>query len=133
VHHSIYLDVPPEWLGERFLADAEHLKKTNETAYRHEYLGEEVGTGLEVFNNVELRIITQDEIATFDRIRQGLDFGYAVDPLCFERMHYDRKRRRLYLFTEISGLNLFNRQFWEKAQQYNDVWTIADSAEPKEY
>jgi phage terminase large subunit len=49
VHHSIYLDVPPEWLGERFLADAEHLKKTNETAYRHEYLGEEVGTGLEVF------------------------------------------------------------------------------------
>ena len=131
VHHSTYLDVPPEWLGERFLADAEHLKKTNEMAYRHEYLGEEVGTGLEVFNNVELRIIAQDEIAAFDRIRQGLDFGYAVDPLAFERMHYDRKRRRLYLFAEISGLNLFNRQFWEKAQQYNDIWTIADSAEPK--
>jgi len=131
VHHSTYLDVPPEWLGERFLADAEHLKKTNETAYRHEYLGEEVGTGLEVFNNIELRIITQDEIAAFDRIRQGLDFGYAVDPLAFERMHYDRTRRRLYIFAEISGLNLFNRQFWEKAQQYNDVWTIADSAEPK--
>ena len=131
VHHSDYLDVPREWLGERFLADAEHLKKVNETAYRHEYLGEEVGTGLEVFNNVELRIITQDEIAVFDRIRQGLDFGYAVDPLCFERMHYDRMRRRLYLFTEISGLNLFNRQFWEKAQRYNDVVTIADSAEPK--
>jgi len=131
VHHSTYLDVPPEWLGERFLADAEHLKKTNETAYRHEYLGEEVGTGLEIFNNVELRIIAQDEVAAFDRIRQGLDFGYAVDPLCFERMHYDRKRRRIYLFTEISGLNLFNRQFWEKAQRYNDIWTIADSAEPK--
>jgi phage terminase large subunit len=46
-------------------------------------------------------------------------------------MHYDRMRRRLYLFAEISGLNLFNRQFWEKAQRYNDVWTIADSAEPK--
>jgi len=131
VHHSTYLDVLPEWLGERFLADAEHLKKTNETAYRHEYLGEEVGTGFEIFNNIQLRIISQDEIAIFDRIRQGLDFGYAADPLCFERMHYDRMRRRLYLFTEISGLNLFNRQFWEKAQQYNDVWTIADSAEPK--
>ena len=131
VHHSTYLDVPSEWLGDRFLADAAHLEKTNETAYRHEYLGEEVGTGLEVFTNVELRAITENEIATFDRIRQGLDFGYAVDPLCFERMHYDRTRRRLYLFTEISGLNLFNRQFWEKAQQYNDVLTIADSAEPK--
>lgn len=131
VHHSTYLDVPPEWLGKRFLADAEHLKKINETAYRHEYLGEEVGTGLEVFTNVNLRAIRDDEIATFDRIRQGLDFGYAVDPLCFERMHFDRKRRRLYTFTEISGLNLFNRQLWEKAQRYNDVWTTADSAEPK--
>ena len=131
VHHSIYLDVPPEWLGDRFLADAGHLKKTNEMAYRHEYLGEEVGTGLEVFTNIELRTISDEEIATFDRIRQGLDFGYAVDPLCFERMHFDRKRRRLYIFTEISGLNLFNRQLWEKAQRYNDVWTTADSAEPK--
>lgn len=131
VHHSTYLDVPPEWLGERFLADAEHLKKTNEMAYRHEYLGEEVGTGLEVFTNIELRTISDEEIATFDRIRQGLDFGYAVDPLAFERMHYDRTRRRLYIFAEISGLNLFNRQFWEKAQRYNDVLTIADSAEPK--
>ena len=131
VHHSTYLDIPPEWLGDRFLADAEHLQKVNETAYKHEYLGKEVGTGLEVFNNIELRTIIDDELAIFDRIRQGLDFGYAVDPLCFERMHYDRMRRRLYLFTEISGLNLFNRQFWEKAQRYNDVWIIADSAEPK--
>lgn len=131
VHHSDYRDVPPEWLGERFLADAGHLKKTNETAYRHEYLGEEVGTGLEVFTNVKLRPIIQSEISVFDRIRQGLDFGYAVDPLCFERMHYDRKRRRLYLFAEISGLNLFNRRFWERAQRFNDVMTIADSAEPK--
>ncbi len=131
VHHSTYLDVPPKWLGERFLADAEHLKGTNETAYRHEYLGEEVGTGLEVFTNLELRAISDAEIASFEHIRQGLDFGYAIDPLCFERMHYDRKRRRLYLFKEISGLNLFNRQFWEKVQSCNDVATIGDSAEPK--
>lgn len=131
VHQSTYLDVPREWLGERFLADAEHLKKVNEASYRHEYLGEEVGTGLEVFTNVELRKITDEEIAMFDHIRQGLDFGYAVDPLCFERMHFDRTRRRIYLFAEISGLNLFNRQLWEKAQRYNDGWTIADSAEPK--
>ena len=39
-------------------------------AYRHEYLGEEVGTGLEVFTNVTLREITDEEIAVFDRIKQ---------------------------------------------------------------
>ncbi len=131
VHHSTYLDVPPEWLGERFLADAEHLKKTNETAYRHEYLGEEVGTGFEVFTNVVLQTIPDSLIQSFDNIRQGLDFGYAADPLCFIRLHYDKTRRRIYLFHEISGLNLFNREFAQRARAFNDVMTIADSAEPK--
>jgi len=131
VHHSTYLDVPPEWLGERFLVDAEHLKKTNETAYRHEYLGEETGTGLEVFTNVELRTITDQEIARFDKLYQGLDFGYAISPLAFERMHFDSTRRRLYIFAEVAGLNLFNNVFWMKAKKYNNVLTIADSEDPK--
>ncbi len=131
VHHSTYLDVPRHWLGERFLADAEHLKQVNELAYRHEYLGEEIGTGLEVFTNVQLDTITNEQIAGFDRIRQGLDFGYAAHPACFERLHYDSTRRRLYLFAEVAGLNLSNRLLWMKIQKYNDVITVADSAEPK--
>lgn len=131
IHHSDYRDVPREWLGERFLADAEHLEQVNETAYRHEYLGEEVGTGLEVFNNVKIREIPDSEIATFDQIRQGLDWGYAADPLCFERMHYNRKKRQLYIFFEISGINLFNRVFYEKAKQFGGILTKADSSEPK--
>ena len=52
VHHSTYLDVPRHWLGEPFIIEAEHLKKTNERAYNHEYLGEVTGTGGEVFDNV---------------------------------------------------------------------------------
>lgn len=131
VHHSTYLDVPRHWLGERFLTDAEHLKQVNELAYRHEYLGEEVGTGLEVFTNVQLETITDEQIARFDRIRQGLDFGYAAHPACFERLHYDSTRRRLYLFAEVAGLNLSNRLLSMKIQKYNDVITVADSAEPK--
>jgi PBSX family phage terminase large subunit len=131
VHHSTYLTVPHEWLGEIFITESEHLKNVNEMAYRHEYLGEETGTGLEVFTNVTIRTITDKEIEMFDHIRQGLDFGYAVDPLAFERMHFERRIRRLYLFKEISGIKLFNRQFYEKAKAYNDTPTIGDSAEPK--
>jgi len=131
VHHSTYLDVPQHWLGERFLTEAEHLKQVNELAYRHEYLGEEIGTGLEVFTNVILETITDEQIARFDRIRQGLDFGYAAHPACFERLHYDSTRRRLYLFAEVAGLNLSNRLLSMKIQKYNDVITVADSAEPK--
>lgn len=131
VHHSDYRNVPRSWLGEVFIVEAEHLKNTNEMAYRHEYLGEEVGTGLEVFHNVTLREITDDEIKTFDRIKQGLDFGYAADPVVFEKMHYDKTRRRLYLFYEFSGLQVSNRKLYDNIKDHLDVTTIADSAEPK--
>lgn len=130
VHHSDYRDVPAEWLGEAFITEAEHLQRVNEVAYRHEYLGEEVGTGLEVFSNVTIEPIVADG---FDQIRQGLDFGYAVDPLTFNRMHYSGKKRRLFVFDEISGIGLFNREYLEKmkAKNYHRELTIADSAEPK--
>src|SRR5690606_22836178 len=73
-------------------------------------------------------------IEMFEHIRQGLDIGYAADPVCWERVHFDRTRRRLDFLNEIQGINLFNREFWNKVSQvpgYNSVTTIADSSEPK--
>ena len=102
-HKSTYLQAPPEWLGEQFLAEAEYVKNTNERAYRHEYLGEAVGSGGEVFENLEIREITAEEIEHFDRIRNGLDWGYYPDPFAFNRMHYDAARRTLYLFDELTA------------------------------
>lgn len=131
VHHSDYRSVPVKWLGKVFIADAEHLAKTNEMAYRHEYLGEEVGTGLEVFTNVTLREMTDEEIARFDRIKQGLDFGYAVDPVAFEKMHYDKTRRKLYFFYEFSGIQVSNRKLYSSIKPHTLNMTIADNAEPK--
>lgn len=131
VHHSMYLTVPKESLGDVFLAEEEHLKKTNEMAYRHEYLGEEVGTGLEIFNNITLRKITDEEIRYFDRIRQGIDFGYAVDPVVFERIHYDKTRRRCYFFDEFSGVGVSNRKLYDRIKVHKRINTTADSAEPK--
>jgi len=48
-------------------------------------------------------------------------------------MHYDKTRRRLYIFDEISGIGLFNRELFDKLSQagYTRELTIADSAEPK--
>lgn len=131
VHTSCYLDVPVEWLGERFLTEAEHLKQTNPVAYEHEYLGKEVGTGLEIFNNLDIRQIADEEIRGFDRIRQGLDFGFSIHPAAFNRMHYDATRQRLYIFAEEGGVGLGNAELWRRLAPYNDVVTTADSAEPK--
>jgi phage terminase large subunit len=132
VHHSDYTTVNPIWLGERFIADAMHLKSVNESAYRHEYLGEEVGTGLEVFNNVTVRPILPSERDCFGQVAQGIDFGYAVDPVSFERMYYDAKKRMLWIFNEISGIGVSNRMLAEKmSQEEKRTLTYADAAEPK--
>ena len=133
VHHSTYLTVPREWLGEQFLIEAEHFKKVNEKAYRHEYLGEVTGTGGEIFTNVTARKITDDEIKTFDRIKRGLDFGYAVDPVHYSVSHYDKTRRRLYIFYEIHQAAMSNRKLAELIKQENtsNKTVVADCAEPK--
>lgn len=100
VHHSTYLDVPREWLNESFIALADVVKRTNERAYRNEYLGEITGTGGQVFDNLEIREITDDEIGTFDRFYNGLDFGFAVDPDAFVRAAFVPNTRKLYIITE---------------------------------
>ena len=131
VHHSDYTQIPAEWLGERFIAEAEHLQSVNESSYRHEYLGEETGTGLEVFNNLEIRAIADEEIDNFSNIRQGLDFGYAVDPVAFNRCEYDSTRKTLYLFDEFNGIQVSNRKLYENIKDHDRFTTFADSAEPK--
>ena len=132
-NHSTYLTVPKEWLGEQFFIEANELKKRKVMAYRHEYLGEAIGTGGKVFDNVILREITADEIKIFDRIKQGLDFGFAADPLAFLRMHYNKKQHRLYIFREIYQVNLKNREAVQKIKAINpeNKLITADSEEPR--
>jgi len=132
VHFSDYRDVPREWLGDTFIANALHLKETNEEAYDHEYLGLETGTGLEVFNNITIRPITDKEISYFDRIGQGLDFGFTADPLAFEQAQVDLKKKQVYIFFEISGIGIKNRAFTEMlSEEQKAEVTMADKAEPK--
>lgn len=101
VFHSNYTMIPPEWLGETFLIEAERLKEVNEKVYRHEYLGEAVGTGGEVFPNIEIREITDDEIRQMQYIYQGLDWGFSIDPLAFVRVSYNSKTQTVFLLDEI--------------------------------
>ena len=133
VHHSTYLTTPPEWLGPRFLADAEHLKATNPTAYRHEYLGEVVGSGTQVFENLQLRDISDEEISQFDRITNGVDWGWYPDPWAWNRMHYDAARRTLYLFSELTRHRTSNQDTAALLMELipRDELVIADSAEEK--
>ena len=132
-HKSTYLEAPPEWLGEQFLAEAEHLKATDERSYQHEYLGIPVGTGGNVFDKLELREITDTEIAGFDRIYQGADWGWFPDPFAFIRLYYDRTRETIFLIDEIYQNKMPNEQSAQIIldRGYNDARIICDNAELK--
>lgn len=135
VHHSTYLDVPPEWLGKPWLDEAEHLKNTNIDAYNNEYLGESTDDGGMIFTNVVIREITDEEIKEFDRILDGLDWGFYPDPASYGKMHYDSARRTLYIFGELRKWKKSNEQL-HKALLDSGLYEdnrllIADSAEPK--
>lgn len=132
-HRSTYLDAPVEWLGEQFITEAEHLKETDERSYQHEYLGMAVGTGGNVFDNLELREITDEEVKRFDHIYQGVDWGFYPDPFAFIRLHYDRNRETIYFIDEIYQNKLTNDVSAAeiKKRGYTDAYIICDSAEPK--
>lgn len=133
-HKSSYLEAPPEWLGAQFLAEAEYLKETNERAYLHEYLGEPVGNGSEVFENIEVREIPDEEISRFDRILYGLDWGFYPDPWAFNGMHWDPARQTLYIFEELTRWKAGNEETAELLKAHGltrEDRITADSAEPK--
>lgn len=126
VHKSSYKNAPVEWLGQPFFEEAEHLKVTNEKAYLHEYEGEAVGIGDNVFDNVDVRPITDKEIEEFDRLYFGQDWGWYPDPNHFAGMHYDAARRTLYIFEEIRANKCSNEEWAKKIEHRKNDRITAD-------
>jgi len=56
IHHSTYETVPREWLGNKFIEEAEYLKQTKPQAYEHEYAGSVKSPRLFRRGLIELRI-----------------------------------------------------------------------------
>lgn len=112
-----YTMIPPDWLGESFLYEAERLRDVNPKAYEHEYLGVPTGAGGEVFPNLEIREITDKEIEQMCYFYQGLDFGFAVDPAAFLRVSYDRKSDTVFFVDEIYKRHLSNKQLAEEIKK----------------
>lgn len=133
IHQSNYTEAPPEWLGEKFINDAEHLKEINPEAYEHEYMGIANGDGGNVFEYLEIRTITDEEISHMDRIYSGVDFGWYPDIYAFKRLYVDEARKKIYHIAEITGNKLSNAQTAQMIIDagYDDYTITCDSAEPK--
>lgn len=134
VHLSDYRSAPTEWLGQAFIDEAEYVKETNPKIYENEYLGLETGEGTNVFENLEIREITDEEILHFDRLYKGIDWGWYPDPFAYNNMHFDMARRILYIFDEFHANKMSNKASWEALKEKGvteDDYITADSAEKK--
>lgn len=140
VVRNTYLDVPSDWLGDEFINDAEELKRKNERAYIHEYLGQAIGTGGDVFQNVEdldmysPRTITDARgnpieapawVDTFDTIYNGMDVGFAMDPTRLVRCYFNPSTLDLYIFCEYSTSHNRSAEIYE--QVYNEKKLLRNS------
>ena len=130
-HTSNYQNAPREWLGTKFIQEAEYLKEVNERAYLHEYMGVPIGNGTNVFENVEVRKITDED--TFDYIYMGIDWGYNPDPFRWVKVGY--RDETVYILDEYSANKKSNKEVWQILQDEKNVteydYITADSAEPK--
>lgn len=135
VTESTYLTVPQKWLGKPFLDDAEFLKVTNPIAYENEYMGVANGTGGNVFDNVEITEITDKQIEQFDRVINGVDWGWYPDPFAFNRCYLDKARLTLYIFDEYHCNKKSNKETAQVLTGKHGITAydklICDSAEPK--
>jgi len=86
-----------------------------------------------VFNNIELRTITDEEIAAMSWFYNGVDWGFDPDPWCFERTSYDSNRKIIYFIDEGYEKRLSNAQTAEitRGKIRPGEMVVCDSAEPK--
>ena len=139
VIHTTYKDIPREWLGDAILHDIEQTKQNNLRAYENIYLGIVTGTGQNVFENVELREITDEEIQTFDYLYSGIDWGYYPDPFAFSTSSFNASKQTLYIFDELYMNKQGNYEAFQKLSEHMETHGMniardritADSAEPK--
>ena len=147
VVRNTYLDVPVDWLGEQFIVEAEELKSINERAYVHEYLGQAIGTGGDVFQNVEDLDMTKPQaiqdangnvfqgkplIDTFDKVYYGMDVGFALDPTRFVKCYFNPTYLDLYIFDEVTcwhdrSEDIYRTIYQEQKKITNSDMLICDS------
>ena len=132
VHRSDYRSVPEAWLGDGFLEEAEGMRRRNERMWRHVYLGEVTGSGGQVFDNLEIRQIPDEEIGRQGKFLNGLDFGFAVDPDALIRVAYDGRRREVFLIGEYCAARTPVDRLAAEAKRIAGQEAVrCDSADPR--
>ena len=130
----------------RFLEpdDIALLEDETDPYYRNVYtLGNWGVLGNVIFKNWEVRDLRSEMIdigdgtqvpliSTFDKYKNGLDFGFSSDPAAVVRMHYDKNHKTIYITDEIYMREMTNDVLGKEVKELiGGEYITCDSAEPK--
>lgn len=112
--------------------DIYELENESDRYYYEVYtLGNWGSLGNVIFKNWEVQDLSEIR-KTFDRFNNGLDFGFAEDPAAMIHMHYDRKKKTLYILDELYERELTNNILAERVKKIiGNQYVTCDSSEPK--
>lgn len=136
IHHSDYRMVNPLWLGKRFCAEAEQLKKVNYDKYRHEYLGEVLGNTEKIIFAGKWReqAFSSQDVVKLDGPYFGADWGFSNDPNVICKLWIDWENHDIYVEyaqygekTELRDLP----ELFDAVEGAKDSVIRADSARPE--
>ncbi|GED17347.1 PBSX family phage terminase large subunit [Aneurinibacillus migulanus] len=129
VKHTTYLD--NKFIDPDYRKVLEDLKDQDYTYYTIYALGKWGTLGNIIFKNWEVQDLSEIR-QTFDRFNNGLDFGFSDDPNALVHMHYDSKRKTLYILDELYMTELTNDLLAEEVKKIIDRQVVTcDSSEPK--
>lgn len=118
----------------KFLTEADIFKLENETSKYHYNvytLGSWGTLGGVIFTNWRMADLS-DMYDQFTNVKNGLDFGFSSDPMAFNRLHYDKMRKKIYIFHEEHAYGLTNPEIADLiGPVLGREAVICDSAEPK--
>ena len=122
------------YLDNKFLAqdDIDALESETDKYFYEVYtLGNWGVLGNVIFKNWRTEDLT-DRIAKFDKIYNGLDFGFSSDPNALIRVHVDQTRKEIYVFDEYYKSGMTDDEIIEVVKERIGRQVVTcDSSEPK--
>lgn len=112
--------------------DIEALESETDNYFYNVYtLGNWGVLGNLVFKNWRTEDLSS-KIAAFDKIYNGLDFGFSADPNAMVRLHIDQARKKMYIFDELYKCGMQDDELAEELKsRIGTQYVTCDCAEPK--
>lgn len=113
-------------------ADRELLENESDPYFYNVYtLGNWGVLGHVIFKNWRVENLTK-LIPKFDKIRNGMDFGYSSDPNALIKTHIDKAQKKLYVYNEHYQAGMSDEELVRVSSKlFGREYVTCDSAEPK--